>query len=291
MSHRQAEPTTGFFATFALPRHWPIPQKSICSASNSANSRRAQTDRLSTLQSLLRKEQLSLWSRRENGCQRSLEGHAFPNSESGMKLVQDSHWVGKFSLVEFQATRFSSRFRRYRSTFSFTCKSTEIDLRRSKGRRAQLCLNMQIRQIRVPQPHICAWSSSWKITRLNILKKKAFERRHACNLSFALQRFMAWSLLLAPRFGAQEQSFERWGSVTDSIGSEDMRRELQQHQTAQLEAFVDCFSENRRPEQEQTGWWDLPDFGSRDLKTSDSFLSKGECSRLRTRWVFAPKKW
>ena len=46
-------------------------------------------------------------------------------------------------------------------------------------------------------------------------------------LSFALQPFMAWSLLLAPRFGAEEQSFEGWGSVTDLIGLEAMRRELQ----------------------------------------------------------------
>ena len=94
-------------------------------------------------------------------------------------------------------------------------------------------------------------------------------------LSFALQPFVAWSLLLAPRIGAEEQSFEGWGSVTDLKGLEAMRRELQSAASKGSDGRI---------------WFVFLKIAPGSKNNSDSFLSKGECSRLRTRWVFVPKK-
>ena len=129
-----------------------------------------------------------------------------------MKLVQDTHWAGKYSFATSQVTRSSYLFRRFHHTF----KSTWISIWNSKCRRSQLCLHLdaQTRHIRIPQPKMTC-----KLQMSTEVEKNGFEPVTWIQAapSFVLKPCLK-SRLPAPWCGVEEQSIQGSGSVTDLIG-------------------------------------------------------------------------
>ena len=173
-----------------------------------------------------------------------------------MKLVEDPHRAGKYCLA-FQATRSSYRFRYFHDAFSFTRKSTEIDILRNKRRRSQVFPNLGLRthQIRFRQPNIYP-------CKVTFSKVSAYSSSH--QLWCKLHQASSWSLSLLeaicghPGLGQKRKASKDqevlqiwWGTQSEEICN-------QQHRTAEpLAHSWNPLCENCSLQQESVWWWDL----------------------------------